>query len=164
MTKKQFHNLLKMAPAFQSAEAFSVSLIPDGCTEYIMYAIWKLSKDFTFPAIIKLYNGSTAAFSAEYDIPIRTVEDWKAGVRNPPEYVLEFLAADVLANRIPMSSHKKTYYLPTTDWDTFFGVEHPVCIDEAERNRLSAEWGLDAENDFREATKDDIAEYGVYDS
>lgn len=101
MTKKQFHNLLKMAPAFQSAEAFSVSLIPDGCTESIMYAIWELSKDFTFPAIIKLHNGSTAAFSAEYDIPIRTVEDWKAGFRKPPEYVLEFLAADVLANRIP---------------------------------------------------------------
>lgn len=58
----------------------------------------------------------------------------------------------------------KTYYLPTTDWDTFFGNQHPVCIDEAERNRLASEWGMDVNEDFREATEDEITEYGVYDS
>jgi hypothetical protein len=58
----------------------------------------------------------------------------------------------------------KTYYLPTTDWDAFFGNQYPVCIDETERNRLAAEWNMDIEEDFREATDDEIAEYGVYDS
>ena len=58
----------------------------------------------------------------------------------------------------------KPYYLPTTDWDTFFGNQSPVCIDEAERDRLASEWGMDVNEDFREATEDEIAEYGVYNS
>lgn len=40
--------------------------------------------------------------AGEYGIPLRSMEDWKFGRRTLPEYVLEFLAADVLANRIPM--------------------------------------------------------------
>lgn len=34
---------------------------------------------------------SRAAFSRRYNIPIRTLEDWDAGRKNPPEYVLEML-------------------------------------------------------------------------
>ena len=55
----------------------------------------------------------------------------------------------------------KTYYLPTTDWDAFFGNQEPVCIDKTERDRLAREWDMDIEEDFREATEE-IEEYGVY--
>lgn len=35
---------------------------------------------------------SKAAFSRKYKIPVRTLEDWEAGKRVPPEYVLNLLA------------------------------------------------------------------------
>jgi DNA-binding transcriptional regulator YiaG len=34
---------------------------------------------------------SRAEFSRRYHIPARTLEDWEAGKRTPPEYVLELL-------------------------------------------------------------------------
>lgn len=32
------------------------------------------------------------AFSALLHIPLRTVENWEAGVRQPPQYVVELIA------------------------------------------------------------------------
>lgn len=34
---------------------------------------------------------SRAAFCRKYNLPIRTMEEWEAGRRTPPEYVLEWL-------------------------------------------------------------------------
>jgi len=34
---------------------------------------------------------SRAAFSRKYKIPLRTLEEWDAGRRNPPEYVIMLL-------------------------------------------------------------------------
>lgn len=34
---------------------------------------------------------SRKAFCEEFKIPVRTVEDWEAGRRNPPEYVKSLL-------------------------------------------------------------------------
>ena len=34
---------------------------------------------------------SRAAFSRKYNIPIRTLEDWDAGKKNPPQYVMDLL-------------------------------------------------------------------------
>lgn len=38
---------------------------------------------------------SRKAFCEEFKIPVRTVEDWEAGRRNPPEYVKSLLAMAV---------------------------------------------------------------------
>ena len=38
---------------------------------------------------------SRAEFSRRYNIPIRTLESWEAGVRTPPEYVLQLLEESV---------------------------------------------------------------------
>lgn len=38
---------------------------------------------------------SRAEFSRRYNIPIRTLESWEAGVRTPPEYVLNLLEESV---------------------------------------------------------------------
>lgn len=35
------------------------------------------------------------AFSEKFEIPKRTIEDWEAGRRNPPRYVLNLLACVV---------------------------------------------------------------------
>lgn len=38
---------------------------------------------------------SRAEFSRRYNIPLRTLESWEAGVRTPPEYVLDLLEESV---------------------------------------------------------------------
>lgn len=38
---------------------------------------------------------SRAEFSRRYKIPLRTLESWEAGVRTPPEYVLQLLEESV---------------------------------------------------------------------
>lgn len=34
---------------------------------------------------------SQAKFGTKYNIPIRTIQDWEAGVRTPPKYLIELL-------------------------------------------------------------------------
>lgn len=67
----------------------------------------------------------------------------------------------------------KTYYLPTSEnWDTVFWSDEPICIDREEAERLLYEWhGLPGDNTdvafdelWREATDEEIDEYGKYDS
>lgn len=41
--------------------------------------------------IRELSGLSRAAFARKYGIPIRTLEDWDAGVRNPPEWTMALL-------------------------------------------------------------------------
>ena len=41
--------------------------------------------------IRELSGLSRAAFCRKYNIPIRTMEEWEAGRRVPPQYVLEWL-------------------------------------------------------------------------
>lgn len=38
---------------------------------------------------------SRAEFSRRYRIPLRTLESWEAGVRTPPEYILQLLEESV---------------------------------------------------------------------
>lgn len=38
-----------------------------------------------------LLQVSRTEFSRQYYIPLRTLEDWESGKRNPPNYVLELL-------------------------------------------------------------------------
>lgn len=42
---------------------------------------------------------SRAEFSRRYHIPIRTLEDWDAGLKNPPQYVIELLERAVLEDK-----------------------------------------------------------------
>ena len=41
--------------------------------------------------IRKILGISRAEFSRRYNIPIRTLEEWDAGRRTPPEYVITLL-------------------------------------------------------------------------
>lgn len=42
---------------------------------------------------------SRAEFSRRYHIPIRTLEDWDAGRKKPPKYVMELLERAVLQDK-----------------------------------------------------------------
>lgn len=45
----------------------------------------------TAKEIAEAANLSAAEMSVRFDIPIRTVEDWLAGIRTPPKYVLSMI-------------------------------------------------------------------------
>lgn len=35
-------------------------------------------------------------FSKRYNIPVRTIQNWEAGVRNPPDYLMDFLSRRIM--------------------------------------------------------------------
>ena len=47
-------------------------------------------------------------FAARYNIPFRTVQNWEAGVRNPPEYIMDLLECRVRADLV----NRRTAALP----------------------------------------------------
>lgn len=47
-------------------------------------------------------------FAARYNIPFRTVQNWEAGVRKPPEYIINLLESRIQADLI----NRKTTVLP----------------------------------------------------
>ena len=58
------------------------------------------------------------------------------------------------------------YYLPSDSInpDTIYGSGAVVCISEDEVSRLSREWGTDLLAQMREASRQDIRDYGTYDN
>lgn len=48
-------------------------------------------------------------FAARYHIPFRTVQNWEAGVRTPPQYIMDLLEEHVRADAI----NRRTITLPT---------------------------------------------------
>ena len=63
---------------------------------------------------------SRAAFSRKYDIPLRTLEDWDAGVSSPPAYVLNLLERAVLEDKrneaFPSNWLGEVYIFPDGEW------------------------------------------------
>ena len=58
-----------------------------------------------------LLSYTQSEFAARYNIPLRTIQNWEAGVRIPPEYVLTFLERQVKSDTV----NRKTYVLPPYD-------------------------------------------------
>ncbi len=53
----------------------------------------------TIRELRELLNETQNGFSARYGIPIRTLQNWEAGIRKPPEYI-EFLLEERVKNDI----------------------------------------------------------------
>ncbi|MEA5151980.1 MAG: hypothetical protein VB039_05200 [Oscillospiraceae bacterium] len=60
--------------------------------------IWAYAHTPGFPAILAASGLSLAAFARRYDVPLRSVEDWNAGRREAPRYVLDLLMSAVLGD------------------------------------------------------------------
>lgn len=60
----------------------------------------------------------------------------------------------------------KKYYFPNEEYsDMVFGGNDAICIDKKEIERLSKEWEVpDLFSQFHEASEEEIAIYGRYDS
>ncbi|MBE5815871.1 MAG: helix-turn-helix domain-containing protein [Clostridiales bacterium] len=52
-------------------------------------------------------------FAARYNIPFRTIQNWEAGVRKPPEYMMDLLESRVRADLV----NRRTAALPMYDPD-----------------------------------------------
>lgn len=53
-------------------------------------------------------GNTQSEFAARYNIPFRTVQNWEAGVRNPPEYIIDLLERRVRADLV----NRRTVELP----------------------------------------------------
>lgn len=61
---------------------------------------------------MRTYLGDTQTeFSARYNIPFRTIQNWESDVRTPPEYITSLLEARVRSDLI----NRKTSVLPAYD-------------------------------------------------
>lgn len=63
---------------------------------------------------------SRAAFSRAYEIPVRTLEEWEAGRRKPPAYVLNLLERAVAADR--KSGRQELAEVRSTELDEGFSI------------------------------------------
>ena len=115
MTKQQFHaqriNALGCTDFNQFVAECGSSMPEEYFAEGVdivaaMQQIWDLAHDFTFRCLKCIHGGSMRSIAQEYNIPLRSLEDWNSGKSSPPEYVLEFLAADILENRIPTDTEE----------------------------------------------------------
>ncbi len=61
---------------------------------------------------LRIQLGDTQSeFAQRYNIPFRTIQNWEAGVRKPPEYITQLLEARIMADLI----NRKTALLPKYD-------------------------------------------------
>ena len=58
-----------------------------------------------------LLGDTQSEFAARYDIPFRTVQNWEAGVRTPPEYMISLLEDRIRSDL----TNRKTKVLPKYD-------------------------------------------------
>lgn len=56
----------------------------------------------------KRLGDTQSEFAARYDIPLRTVQNWESGKRNPPEYIVKLLESRVKTDLI----NRRTTELP----------------------------------------------------
>ena len=61
----------------------------------------KNSKSLTIKDIREQTPFSLPEFARWLDIPLRTMESWEAGTRQPPKYVLDLIQHKVLTSKIP---------------------------------------------------------------
>ena len=52
-----------------------------------------------------------SAFAKRYNIPFRTIQNWEAGIRKPPEYLRELLEKQVKADLV----NRRTFTIPKYD-------------------------------------------------
>ena len=89
MTHKEFLRLKSMAVAFRTAEQFDLSfgaMDGEGVDPAMMEAIFIVSRAKTVSEVMEITGLGTAAFAREFNLPLRTLEDWKAGRRTPSEW------------------------------------------------------------------------------
>lgn len=67
----------------------------------LLTIIWEMGKGgLTVKSIASAVDISMRQLAMSYGLPYRTVQDWAAGARKPPEWQLPLIAYAVLSDRI----------------------------------------------------------------
>lgn len=100
-----FTRLLMDTTEFDSLEAYIADCggsVPIDDTQEVcklLQRIWVLGHDgLSMQSIMEVTAESLLAMSKEYGLPYRTVQAWKLGDRQPPEWQLPLLAYAVLSD------------------------------------------------------------------
>lgn len=108
MKKTEFHRLRIDAEECGSLEEFINKCGGSLPSEYynesgdaqpaldLLIAVWDIAHDFRLTTVRKISGLTQRGMAQRFGVPCRTIEDWDAGNRAPTEYLLEFIAADVL--------------------------------------------------------------------
>lgn len=97
LTFTRLTGLLKTARSCQSEEEFILSQATHGTGKKPLKDLWELSQDFTIPTAMALTNTTRVTMHRTYGIPLRTIEDWTGRKSKPTDYILTFIATDLLA-------------------------------------------------------------------
>ena len=81
----------------------------DKYTQWVYYVIKVIH--LTIREMRMSLGDTQGEFAARYHIPFRTIQNWEAGVRNPPEYIVSLLEHKVRADLI----NHRTAILPAND-------------------------------------------------
>lgn len=65
----------------------------------LLTALWRFRDGIRFRQLREYSGMYLAEFARYYGIPIRTIENWDAGTREPPAYLLELLLADAMNSK-----------------------------------------------------------------
>ena len=76
-----------------------------------MVEVMNMSTTIDIRDMRKQLGDTQSEFAERYNIPFRTVQNWEAGVRKPPEYIMGLLQARIKEDLI----NKKTAVLPKYD-------------------------------------------------
>ena len=72
-------------------------------------------------------------FSKKYGIPVRTLEDWDAGKKNPPDYVMDLLARAIFEDLTGGVVEFEVYSMKIKSADEWEGIK-TKSITQALRN------------------------------
>lgn len=73
-----------------------ITLYDTTADKKILRDLWELSKDPSLPTLMCLTNANRATLHQTYSLPVRTIEAWCAKINSPKDYILRFLATDLL--------------------------------------------------------------------
>lgn len=97
------HNLVLDAGECATLESFAWEcggMLPENIEEEksmnILEKIYDFANDYNFKHVRKLSGLSQKRFALEYNIPIRTIENWESETNKISNYILELLFLNVI--------------------------------------------------------------------
>lgn len=99
-----FKNSIEEAKAFESADCFAANHghplecpYDENGLMRLCTLIWAAAHSDMNTLIDLTTGGNLSQFARMYGLPIRTVQNWQRGERNPPDYMLPLLAYAIAA-------------------------------------------------------------------
>lgn len=102
---KDFNRLLLAAPECDSLGLYLAEVggsVPLGALPTLEKIYAAAHDGLTIRSIADTAGLSMRRMAMTYGIPLRTVQDWAAGVRNPPAWQLPLIAYAVLSDKVDL--------------------------------------------------------------